>query len=188
MTHRIAPPGRVMAFPRKTDCATTAPMPTARPWRRGQAPQPRSGAPKAPGLTAAITVAAPSSRPSIVPDDSTRADTPIKAFATSRIYTSLTDTTPRRYPRRWSTAPTGEIEPERLSLPNGVAFSSLARRTWSKIADGPVLRRGTHARTVGSRRLHPDPVRQILAAGPRPRASKAHSWSRSRRTACGPGS
>src|SRR6185437_13005799 len=80
-------------FPRKTDCATTAPMPTARPWRRGQAPQPRSGAPKAPGLTAAITVAAPSSRPSIVPDDSTRADTPIKAFATSRIYTSLTDTT-----------------------------------------------------------------------------------------------
>ncbi len=36
-------------------------MPTARPWRRGQAPQPRSGAPKAPGLTAAITVAAPSS-------------------------------------------------------------------------------------------------------------------------------
>src|SRR6478672_1288388 len=85
-----------MAFPRKTDCATTAPMPTARPWRRGQAPQPRSGAPKAPGLTAAITVAAPSSRPSIVPDDSTRADTPIKAFATSRIYMSLTDTTDRK--------------------------------------------------------------------------------------------
>jgi len=98
MTHRIAPPGRVMAFPRKTDCATTAPMPTARPWRRGQAPQPRSGAPKAPGLTAAITVAAPSSRPSIVPDDSTRADTPIKAFATSRIYTSLTDTTATTWP------------------------------------------------------------------------------------------
>jgi hypothetical protein len=47
-------------------------------------------------LTAAITVAAPSSRPSIVPDDSTRADTPIKAFATSRIYTSLTDTTDRK--------------------------------------------------------------------------------------------
>ena len=93
---------------------------------------------------------------------------------------------PRRYPRRWSTAPTGETEPQRLSLPNGVAFSSLARRTWSKIADGPVLRRGTHARTVGSRRLHPDPVRQILAAGPRRRASKARSWSRSRHAACGP--
>ena len=44
MTHRIAPPIPVMAFPRKTDCATTAPMPTARPWRRGQAPQPQRGA------------------------------------------------------------------------------------------------------------------------------------------------
>jgi hypothetical protein len=40
--------------------ASTAPMPNARPWRRGQAPQPRSGAPKAQGLTAAIAVAAPS--------------------------------------------------------------------------------------------------------------------------------
>ena len=28
---------------------STAPMPNARPWRRGQAPQPRSGAPKAQG-------------------------------------------------------------------------------------------------------------------------------------------
>jgi len=46
----------------------TAPRPTARPWRRGQAPQPRSWAPKAPGLTAAIAVAAPSPRPSIAPD------------------------------------------------------------------------------------------------------------------------
>ena len=64
-----------------------------------------------------------------------------------------------------------------------------ALRAWLKlaeIADGPVLRRGTHARTVGSRRLHPDPVRQILAAGPRRRASKARSWNRSRHAACGP--
>ena len=40
-----------------------------------------------------------------------------------------------------------------------------ALRAWLKlaeIADGPVFRRVTHAGTVGSRRLHPDAVRQIL--------------------------
>ena len=48
---------------------STAPVPKARPWRRGQAPKPHSGAPKAQGLTAAIAVAAPSLGPSIAPDD-----------------------------------------------------------------------------------------------------------------------
>jgi len=73
-------------------------MPNARPERRGQAPKPRRGAPKAQGLTAAIAVAAPSPRPSsIAPDgpvslNSTGADTPMNAFPTSRIYTSLTGT------------------------------------------------------------------------------------------------
>jgi hypothetical protein len=73
-------------------------MPDARPWRRGQAPKPHRGAPKAQGLTAAITVAAPSPVPSIAPvmrstPNSTGADVPMNAFATSRIYTSLTGTT-----------------------------------------------------------------------------------------------
>ena len=80
--------------------ASTAPMPDARAWRRGQVPQPRSGAPKAQDLTAAITVAAPSHVPSIAPDDvmapdSTGADAPMNAFITPRIYTSLTDVTCR---------------------------------------------------------------------------------------------
>ena len=73
-------------------------MPKARPWRRGQAPKPHSGAPKAQGLTAAIAVAAPSLGPSIEPDNpvslnATGANAPMNAFATSRIYTSLTDAT-----------------------------------------------------------------------------------------------
>jgi site-specific DNA recombinase len=72
--------------------APTAPMPNARPWRRGQAPQPRSGAPKAQGLTAAIPVAAPSPVPSIALD-STGVKAKIDTSTTSRIYTSLTDVT-----------------------------------------------------------------------------------------------
>ena len=49
-------------------------------------------------LTAAIAVAAPSPVPSIAPDNpvslnSTGADVPMRAFATLRIYTSLTGTT-----------------------------------------------------------------------------------------------
>ena len=80
--------------------APTAPMPDARPWRRGQAPQPRSGAPKAQGLMVAIAGAAPFPVPSIAPDaanlNSTGAEVPMNAFNTSPIYTSLTDaTTPR---------------------------------------------------------------------------------------------
>ena len=66
---------------------STAPMPNARPWRRGQAPQPRSGAPKAQGWTAASAVAAPSFMPSVAqhhPVDSTGANVPINAAATSK--------------------------------------------------------------------------------------------------------
>src|SRR5271166_2036098 len=82
--------------------ASTAPMPDARPRRRGQAPQPRSGAPKAQGLTAATVVAAPSRAPSIALHDApTRAtavnptgtDTPMETSSTPPIYTSLTDAT-----------------------------------------------------------------------------------------------
>jgi hypothetical protein len=67
-------------------------MPNARPWRRGQAPQPRSGAPKAQGLTAAIAVAAPSNVPSFALK-STGITGPIGTFATPAIYTTLTDVT-----------------------------------------------------------------------------------------------
>ena len=88
---------QVVSHERQT-APSTAPMPNARPERRGQAPKPRRGAPKAQGLTAAIAVAAPSPGPSIAPDgpvnlNSTGADTPMNAFPTSRIYTSLTDVT-----------------------------------------------------------------------------------------------
>jgi hypothetical protein len=75
--------------------ASTAPLPDARPRRRGQAPQPRSGAPKAQGLTVAIAVAAPSPVPSIAPHtlNSIRAAAPIGTPNTLPIYTSLTDVT-----------------------------------------------------------------------------------------------
>ena len=75
--------------------ASTAPMPSARPWRHGQAPQPRSGAPKAQGLTAAITVAAPSNVPSFALE-STGVEGPISTSASPEIYTTLTDVTFRR--------------------------------------------------------------------------------------------
>jgi hypothetical protein len=60
-------------------------------------------------LTAAIAVAAPSLAPSIATDNpvslnSTAADVPMRAFAISRIYTSLTGTTLLRH-SRCSTAP-----------------------------------------------------------------------------------
>ena len=72
--------------------ASTAPMPNARPWCRGQAPQPRSGAPKAQGLTAATAVAVPSLVPSFALK-STGVDWSIGTSATPGIYTSLTDVT-----------------------------------------------------------------------------------------------
>ena len=72
--------------------APTAPMPNAQPWRRGQAPQPRSGAPKAQGLTATIAVVAPSNVPSFALK-STGVEGPIGTSVTLEIYTSLTDAT-----------------------------------------------------------------------------------------------
>jgi hypothetical protein len=75
--------------------ASTAPMPNARPRRRGQAPQPRSGAPKAQGLTAAIAVAAPSKVPSVAngAPHSTEATALIGTSTTLPNYTSFTDVT-----------------------------------------------------------------------------------------------
>ena len=60
--------------------ASTASMPNARLWRRGQAPKPQSGAPKAQGLTAAIAVAEPSNVPSFALK-STGVDRPIGTSA-----------------------------------------------------------------------------------------------------------
>jgi hypothetical protein len=98
MTARSAPHVVSSRIRERQTAASTAPMPDARPWRRGQAPKPHGGAPKAQGLTAAITVAAPSPVPSIAPvmrstPNSTGADVPMNAFAISRTYTSLTGTT-----------------------------------------------------------------------------------------------
>src|ERR1700735_4496641 len=97
MTARSAPQVVSSRIRERQTAASTASMPNTRPRRRGQAPKPHRGAPKAQGLTAAIAVAGPSPVPSIAPDDpvslnSTGADVPM-AFATLRIYTSLTDTT-----------------------------------------------------------------------------------------------
>jgi hypothetical protein len=99
MTARSVPQVVSSRIRERQTCASTASMPNARPWRRGQAPKPHGGAPKAQGLTVAIAVAAPSPVPSFVPPvnlNSTGADVPINAFATARIYTSLTDVTPVR--------------------------------------------------------------------------------------------
>jgi hypothetical protein len=98
MTARSAPQVLSSRIRERQTAASTASMPIPRPWRRGQAPKPHRGAPKAQRLTAAIAVAGPSPVPSIAPDDpvslnSTGADVPMCAFATSRIYTSLTGTT-----------------------------------------------------------------------------------------------
>src|SRR5579864_1755941 len=70
--------------------ASTAPRPNARPRRRGQAPKPRSGAPKAQGLTATVAVAAPSNVPSFALK-STGVEGPIGSSDTPVIYTTLTD-------------------------------------------------------------------------------------------------
>jgi hypothetical protein len=78
--------------------ASTAPMPHPRPGRRGQAPRPRSGAPKAKGLTAAIAVVAKSNVPSFALKF-TCVEGPIGASDTPAIYTTLTDVTPRGVPR-----------------------------------------------------------------------------------------
>src|SRR5579864_9475488 len=101
MTARSAPQVLSSRIRERQTAASTASMPNPRPWRRGQAPKPHRGAPKAQGLTAAIAVEGPSPVPSIAPDDpvslnSTGADVPMCAFAISRIYTSLTGTTPER--------------------------------------------------------------------------------------------
>src|ERR1700722_19143669 len=71
--------------------ASTALRPYARPWRCGQAPQPRSGAPKAQGLTASPAAAAPSPVPSITVIFFTCVRPLIDAPAKPQNHTSLTD-------------------------------------------------------------------------------------------------
>src|SRR5579863_6835696 len=99
MTAHATPQVMSRLFRERPTVSSTAPMPDARPWRRGQAPKPRSGAPEAQGLTAAVAVEAPSSGTSIAPDDPinlsrTGADAVMNPFATSGNYTTLTGTTP----------------------------------------------------------------------------------------------
>ena len=77
---------------------STALMPNARARRRGQAPQPRSGAPIAQGLRAATRSAAQSGAPSFASgfaksQVSTDGPNSRRSFITPRIYTSLTGTT-----------------------------------------------------------------------------------------------
>jgi hypothetical protein len=78
-------------FPKRQTAASMALMPCARPWRCGQAPQPRSGAPKAQGLTAVLTTAAPCLVPSCTATFSTDTNMSIDAPNTLRNYTTLTD-------------------------------------------------------------------------------------------------
>jgi hypothetical protein len=75
--------------------ASSAPMPNARSRRRGQAPQPRSGAPMAQGLMAPIAIAAPSRVPSVAEHipNSIGATALIGTSTTLPNYTSLTDVT-----------------------------------------------------------------------------------------------
>src|SRR4051795_1207645 len=78
--------------------ASTASMPNARSRRRGQSPQPRSGAPQAQGLTPAPRTAAPSTAPSRATRDPSERNTPRLAgswppAATTGISTILTDVT-----------------------------------------------------------------------------------------------
>ena len=102
--------------------ASTAPMPNARPWRRGQAPKPRSGAPKAQGFTATIAGAAPSNVPSFALK-STRVDRPIGTSATPGIHTTLTDVTLRDHP-------VGGFPEHDQRLANRIIVDT-ARRSWT---------------------------------------------------------
>ena len=84
--------------PTRQTAASTASMPNARSRRRGQSPQPRSGAPKAQGLTPAPRTAARSTAPSRATHDPSERNTPRLAgsgppAATPRISTTLTDVT-----------------------------------------------------------------------------------------------
>ena len=91
-------PGRVMAFPRKTDCAVDGTYA-----QRSTVASRSSPAAAQRGAEGAGLDGGDHGRSTIIRAvyrarwsshlNSTRADTPIKAFATSRIYTSLTDTT-----------------------------------------------------------------------------------------------
>jgi hypothetical protein len=141
MTARSAPQVVSSRIRERQTAASTASMPNTRPRRRGQAPKPHRGAPKAQGLTAAIAVAGPSPVPSIAPDDpvslnSTGADVPM-AFATLRIYTSLTDTTSQcpTNCRRWASGDPDELGSR---MPSDKLLSQQSPRARSSWHQGPM--------------------------------------------------
>jgi hypothetical protein len=180
MTARSAPQVVSSRIRERQTAASTASMPNARPRRRGQAPKPHRGAPKAQGLTAAIAVAGPSPVPSIAPDDpvslnSTGADVPM-AFATLRIYTSLTDTTSQcpTNCRRWASGDPDELGSR---MPSDKLLSQQSPRARSSWHQGPMS---------ADARLQERPISNTILPRPRrtpepPLLSISHVPTRSRR-------
>jgi hypothetical protein len=180
MTARSAPQVVSSRIRERQTAASTASMPNTRPRRRGQAPKPHRGAPKAQGLTAAIAVAGPSPVPSIAPDDpvslnSTGADVPM-AFATLRIYTSLTDTTSQcpTNCRRWASGDPDELGSR---MPSDKLLSQQSPRARSSWHQGPMS---------ADARLQERPISNTILPRPRrtpepPLLSISHVPTRSRR-------
>jgi hypothetical protein len=180
MTARSAPQVVSSRIRERQTAASTASMPSTRPRRRGQAPKPHRGAPKAQGLTAAIAVAGPSPVPSIAPDDpvslnSTGADVPM-AFATLRIYTSLTDTTSQcpTNCRRWASGDPDELGSR---MPSDKLLSQQSPRARSSWHQGPMS---------ADARLQERPISNTILPRPRrtpepPLLSISHVPTRSRR-------
>jgi hypothetical protein len=180
MTARSAPQVVSSRIRERQTAASTASMPNTRPRRRGQAPKPHRGAPKAQGLTAAIAVAGPSPVPSIAPDDpvslnSTGADVPM-AFATLRIYTSLTDTTSQcpTNCRRWASGDPDELGSR---MPSDKLLSQQSPRARSSWHQGPMS---------ADARLQERPISNTILPRPQrtpepPLLSISHVPTRSRR-------
>jgi hypothetical protein len=171
MTARSAPQVVSSRIRERQTAASTASMPNTRPRRRGQAPNPYRGAPRAQGLTAAIAVAGPSPVPSIAPDDpvslnSTGADVPM-AFATLRIYTSLTDTTSQcpTNCRRWASGDPDELGSR---MPSDKLLSQQSPRARSSWHQGPMS---------ADARLQERPISNTIL--PRPRRTPDLLCSRS---------
>ena len=113
---------RQRRLPRPSGRQTAASMaltPYARRWRCGQAPKPRSGAPKAQGLTASPTAAAQSDVPSSTITFSTHPRPPIDTPITPRNYTSLTDAIRKHRNQRNSGRRPGSVE---ATMNSGTSF------------------------------------------------------------------
>ena len=141
---------------RRQTAPSTAPMPDARPWRRGQAPQPRSGAPKAQGLKATIAVAASSPAPSVTQANlanlnSAAAEVPMNAAVTSQIYTSLTDTTKFDI-GNWPAGPPKGGRPLSPLLLRRAAVPALATWAWETIAPLTTIRANMTVSIIRQRR------------------------------------